>query len=305
MTDPSPQLAAASSLPHPDGLALRSSRELAQLPISRPPLVIPEVRIVAPVQAGTVSADAFDGPDPWLWIGLATLAGAGWFMERRRRQRLEAENDSILWADVQPPSSSIITTAGEFESTLPPDARAAAPAPPPQEPIGGHAVSHREATLFDLQQLHARLRRRRARGDLLAAVSLLQQHVADFRYTSPWVFLELREVLMQLGREQEWEAARAIFRERFGQKPPVWQAPSTGDVQLADDVNITSELMAQWPYREARMVILHWLLGEPESRQQGYAAPLLALGVSRDLLFLDRLLDAAMIERPPSTDFML
>lgn len=249
--------------------------------------------------------DSVVSTDPWLLIGLAAMASAGWVLERRRRWRLEAVNDSILWAGVQPPSSSIITSTGEFEPTLPPDASAAAPAPPPAAPVGTHTISRREAALFDLQQLHAKLRRRRARGDLLAGVSLLQQHVADFRYTSPWVFLELRELLSQLDREQEWEAARAIFQERFNQRAPVWQSPSTADVQLADDANISRELIAQWPYRETRMVILNWMLGEPGSRQQGYAPPVLALGVSRDLLFLDRLLDGVMLERPPTTDFML
>lgn len=295
----------------PEGLVLRSSRELAQVPMPRPPLVIREVKIATPVQAATLGRDGPDRTltatvDPWLMIGLAALAGAGWILERRRRQRLETENDSVLWAGVQPPSSSIITTTGEFEPTLPPDSIAAAPAPPiPMQQGGVHTVSRREATLFDLQQLHAKLRRRLGRGDPLAAVSLLQKHLAEFRFTSPWVFLELRELHLLLGREQEWEVARADFQERFGQKPPVWRAPSTADVQLADDAQICGELIAEWPYREARMVILRWMLGDSDSRQQGYVPALLALGVARELLFLDRLLEELDIARPPATDFLL
>ena len=275
-----------------------------------PPLVIREVKIGTPAQAATLGREGTSGAltapvDPWLMIGLAALAGAGWFLERRRRQRLETETDSVLWAGVQPPSSSIITTTGEFEPTLPPEAAAAAPVPPMPTQGGIHTVSRREATLFDLQQLNAKLRRRLGRSDLLAAVSLLRKHLAEFRFTSPWVFLELRELHLLLDRQEEWEAARADFQERFGQKPPIWRAPSTADVQLADDAQICGELIAQWPYREARMVILHWMLGDSDSRQQGYVPALLALGVARDLLFLDRLLEELDIARPPSTDFLL
>ena len=89
------------------------------------------------------------------------------------------------------------------------------------------AGARREATLSDLHELDGRLRRRRASGDLLAAVLLLQQLVAAFRFTSPWVFLELRELYHLLSRERDWELAPEVFQLRFGQRAPLWQAPST------------------------------------------------------------------------------
>lgn len=292
MTTVPPEPPASAVAATADGLVLRPSTELGALPA--PP----------PAMTASSQEDPLSWPDipqAWLFSGLALLASAGWLLERRRR--LETEKDSILWAGVQPTASSIITTLGDDETQpvgLPPVAP-----PPPCPPAFGESVSHREATLIDLHQLDGRLRRRRARGDLLGAVSLLQQHLVDFRYTSPWVFLELRELHHLLAREQEWELAREAFRARFSQKAPLWQAPSTADAQLADDAQICSELVPEWPYREARMVMLHWLLGAPEHRQQGYRPPILALGVYRDLLFLDRVLDPIMLTHPPLTDSLL
>lgn len=244
-----------------------------------------------------------DSPD-WALIALAALATAGWVVERRRRRELQTEKDSVLWAGVQSAGSSILTYPSE-----PPQQEAAVPEASPS-PDGEAAppsslVSRREATLIDLQQLEGKLRRRRARGDLLAATLLLQQHLAEFRYTSPWVFLELRELAHLLGRGQEWELAREAFRERFGQRAPVWQAPSTADAELAQDALIAHDLAAQWPYREARMVIRRWVLGEPTLPTEEYHAPILALGVYRDLLFLDRLLDRVMVMRPEPADSLL
>ncbi|HWI84386.1 hypothetical protein [Ramlibacter sp.] len=238
----------------------------------------------------------------WMLIGLAGLASAGWLLERRRRRELETEKDSVLWAGVQPPGSSIITDAGDEQTPqMPRPPRPATEAPAVTTTIS----SRREATLIDLQQLDSRLRRRRARGDLLAAVVLLQQHVADFRFTSPWVFLELRELHQALGRAQEWELARAAFQARFGQRAPLWQAPSTAEALLADDPDICADLAAQWPYRGARLVILHWLLGERGTPEQPQHPPVLALGVYRELLYLDRLLDLVMLPSPAVVDSLL
>jgi hypothetical protein len=293
MTIVPPEPPASAAAPA-HGLVLRPSTELGALPAPAPASATPLAADSLPSLAGI--------PPAWLIAGFALLASAGWLLERRRRRRLETEKDSILWADVQPPASSIITTSPDDETEpvgLP-------PVPVPHRPPAfGESASHREATLIDLHQLDGRLRRRRTRGDLLGAVSLLQQHLADFRYTSPWVFLELRELHHLLGREQEWELAREAFRARFSQKAPLWQAPSTADAQLADDAQICSELVPEWPYREARMVVLHWMLGAPENRQQDFRPPILALGVYRDLLFIDRVLDPIMLTHPPPTDSLL
>ncbi len=89
----------------------------------------------------------------------------------------------------------------------------------------GETNSRREATLIDLHQLRGKLKRRRERGDNVAALLLLQQHLVDFRYTSPWVFLELLELYRLLDRPHEWDIARDAFRKRFGQNAPSWAAP--------------------------------------------------------------------------------
>lgn len=253
----------------------------------------PAARAAAPVQAIAPAPVAHGGAhtaarpvvpaqgadlSTWFVTAMTAIAGVGWVIERRRRKLLDIENDSELWAGVQP----------------------ARPAVPP-----GANRSRREATLIDLHQLEARLARHRRRGDLLAAVLLLQQHLADFRYTSPWVFLELRELCKLLGRHAEWERARRAFRRRYGQNAPTCDAPSTADAVLLQDRQLCAGLVRHWPYREARMFVLSWLLGEHETRQKCCGPPLLALGVYRDLLFLDAVLDEMMLTRPAGADSLL
>jgi hypothetical protein len=139
----------------------------------------------------------------------------------------------------------------------------------------------------------------------MAGVLLLQQHLTDFRYTSPWVFLELRELYKQLGRKEEWEVARGAFVKRFGQKAPTWEAPATDDVDLLVDTQVCEGLEREWPYREARMFIIRWMLGDPEMRAQCSGPPLLSLGAYRDLLTVDALLDEVMETRTIPTDSLL
>jgi hypothetical protein len=302
--------ASHSAAPPPDtvsdALVLRPSRELHAVPASSPSQ---RATTLAPAGAESESVGAHlrrafsDSPD-WALIALAALATAGWLVERRRRRELQTERDSVLWAGVQSADSSIITGPDE------PPRHDAAAADAPSLQAGEAAlpnspVSRREATLIDLQQLEGKLRRRRGRGDLLGAAVLLQQHLAEFRYTSPWVFLELRDIELLLDRGQEWELAREAFRARFGQRAPVWQAPSSADAELAEDALIAQELAAQWPYREARMVIRRWVLGDATWSTAEYHAPILALGVYRDLLFLDRLLDRVMLTRAEPVDSLL
>jgi hypothetical protein len=297
MNAPSPSATSPSPGAERDGLALRSSRELGPLPTHT------AARAPAPPEDTFVDhfGRALNDSPAWVLLALAALATAGWIVERRRRRELETEKDSVLWADVQPSASSIITHVDELSSE---GAPAGNPNSVTSTPMAASTVSRREATLIDLQQLDGRLRRRRARGDLLAATVVLQQHLAEFRFTSPWVFLELREIEHLLDRGQEWELAREAFCTRFGQRAPMWQAPSTADAELARDPLIAQELAAHWPYRDARMVIRHWILGEPES-SPAHHAPILALGVYRDLLFLDRLLDRVMISRTEPADSLL
>lgn len=284
---------------------LRPSIELHAMPASAPRVATTLAPAIGePEGLGAHLRRAFSDSPDWLLIALAALATAGWMVERRRRRELQTEKDSVLWAGVQSASSSIFTNPGEpprqeGEPAEAPPLHDGEAAPPTSQ------VSRREATLIDLQQLEGKLRRRRGRGDLLGATVLLQQHLAEFRYTSPWVFLELRELAHVLGRDQEWELAREDFRARFGQRAPVWQAPSTADAELVDDALIAQELTSQWPYREARMVTRRWVLGEPTLPTEEYHAPILALGVYRDLLFLDRLLDRVMVSRPEPADSLL
>ena len=238
------------------------------------------------------------------WMGAAVVFGTGWIMERRKRRLLETEKDSILWADKQPPGPSIITTAG-LDQILPDSPNPAEAARAIWVAPIGETMSRREATLIDLHELGGKLERRRKRGDVFAGVLLLQQHLADFRYTSPWVFLELRELYKQLDRRTEWETARIAFSKRFGQNAPGWDSPCTQGEDLLDDPQLCDGLANEWPYREARMFIFKWMLGNPQMRQQASGPPLLGLGVYRDMLAVDAILDEVMDTRTVPVDSLL
>jgi len=295
-------------------LVLRPSHELAHVPpppVAAPPAPSgrrPRAPLAANAQglpdapAGATSASSYGN---WPWAGAAALAALGWLAERRRRRLLETEKDSVLWAHVQPPGSSIVTTAGGLNDILPDGPTPAEAARAIYVTAIGETNSRREATLIDLHQLDSKLARRRKRGDTVAAVLLLQEHLVDFRYTSPWVFLELRELYRQLGREKEWEIARRAFSQRFGQNAPAWDAPSTEGAELLADRQLAEEIEREWPYREARMVVLRWMLGEHEMRQKCSGPPLLALGVYRDMMLLDTVLDHVMDTRTVQADSLL
>lgn len=240
-----------------------------------------------------------------LMAGVALVASVGWIMERRRRRLLESEKDSVMWANVQHGSSSIITTAGNLDDILPDSPDPAEAARAIYVTAIGETNSRREATLIDLHQLQGKLKRRRERGDNVAALLLLQQHLVDFRYTSPWVFLELLELYKVLDRQVEWEVAREAFRQRFGQNAPAWSAPSTEDTELLEDRQLSRELARDWPYRESRMFILRWMLGEPEMRLKCNGPPLLGLGMYRDLMLLDSILDDVVVVRTQPADSLL
>jgi len=226
-------------------------------------------------------------------------------MERKRRRALETEKDSVMWADVQPPGPSIVTTHHELDDILPDSPNPAESARAIYVHAIGETTSRREATLIDLHQLDGRLTRRRMRGDINAAVLLLQEHLVDFRYTSPWVFLELRELYKMLDRQKEWDLTRKAFSDRFGQNAPVWEAGSTIATELLSDQQLCAELARHWPKREARMFVLRWMLGDPAMRQKALGPPLLGLGVYRELLMLDSILDDVMIARVTRADSLL
>jgi hypothetical protein len=298
--------------PQADALALKPSTALAQVPPERP-AAPPSAAPGAMTAQARGTPDAHTGPAPapqpaaatWL-LGAGLLVATGaWLFERRRRRLLMTEKDSVMWADVQPPGRSIITTAGGLDAILPDSPNAAEKAREIYVAQISETNSRREATLIDLHQLDAKLRRRREKGDHVAALLLLQQHLVDFRYTSPWVFLELREQYLQLGRQKEWDTAREAFRQRFGQNAPAWSAPSTGHVEFVHDLQLCKEITRCWPYREARIFILRWMLGDPESRQRAMGPPLLALGVYRDMMLLDHILDEVMVVRPRQADSLL
>ncbi|MEP6824055.1 MAG: hypothetical protein ABI919_04510 [Ramlibacter sp.] len=307
-----------TSLPDPSpdgepGLRLRPSPELASVPAERPPA--PPVAMPAPASAPVAElgdpqamytvAGVSVGTGTLLAGGAALLATVGWLVERRRRLALEGEKDSVMWAGKPLANPTLATNADRLDDILPDSPDPAEAARTIYVTAIGETTSRREATLIDLHQLHGKLTRRRQRGDTVAAILLLQQHLVDFRYTSPWLFLELRELYKQLERQTEWDIAREAFSKRFGQNAPAWGAPSTADAELTDDPQLSREVTRMWPYREARMYILHWLLGEHEMRQRCSGPPLLALGVYRDLMDLDRVLDVMMVMRPAAADSLL
>ena len=298
-------------------LALRPSHELSWTPV--PQADAPPPAASARPAPGAMAATA-DKPAPeeppakvaattsrnsWWLMGAAAVATFGWLVERRRRRLLETEKDSVMWADIQPPGASIMTTAGGLSQILPDSPNPAEAARAIYVTAIGETISRREATLIDLHQLNSKLTRRRKRGDNVSAVLLLQEHLVDFRYTSPWVFLELRELYKLLDRQKEWDIARVAFKQRFGQVAPAWELPSTEDEELLGDALLSEELEHLWPYREARMFVLRWMLGENEMRKKSNGPPLLGLGVYRDMMLLDKVLDDVMDTRTVPADSLL
>jgi len=264
-----------------------------------PPEIIKSAR--ASIENRMAAARA-DLPEPRQLMALTATAAAAfvalvWVVERRRRRYVQ---DSVLWAGVQPRALDRPAGAGALDDILPDGPSPAEAARSIYVTAIGETNSRREATLIDLHQLQSKLERRRKRGDNVAAVLLLQQHLVDFRYSSPWVFLELRELYRLLDKQQEWDIARETFRARFGQNAPLWAAPSTAGAELAEDDHLSGQLRQVWPYRPARMWILRWMLGEPEMRMRGLGPPLLPLGVYRDLMTLDDLLDEVMVSTSPA-----
>ncbi|RYF40613.1 MAG: hypothetical protein EOO25_12145 [Comamonadaceae bacterium] len=301
------------------GLRLRPSPELASVPVARAPTPTPAAaQASASASAMTPPLAGAGTPVPGVVIagfplatgtlvagGAALLATVGWLVERRQRILLEGEKDSVMWAGKPLANLAQATNADRLEDILPDSPDPAEAARTIYVTAIGETTSRREATLIDLHQLHGKLTRRRARGDTVAAILLLQQHLVDFRYTSPWLFLELHELYKVLHRQKEWDIAREAFRKRFGQNAPAWAAPSTADAGLADDPQLAREITRMWPYREARMYILRWMLGEHDMRQRCSGPPLLSLGVYRDLMTLDHVLDEMMVMRSPNTDPLL
>lgn len=320
--------------PAPDGdsLPLRASSQLDRVPEPRPEGAPPPVADASPQppaapEAAAAPAAPASGPAPGSWRarisqealgrapastwtagGVALLASVAWLVERRRRLILE-NHDSLAWASSQDAHSMAeppTDPGGKLDALLPkgPDPAEAAARAVYASAIGDTS-SRREATLIDLHQLKSKLDRRLQAGDEVAATLLLQQHLIDFRYTSPWVFLELRELYRELERPRDWDLARDAFRDRFGQNAPLWDARSTASWSLLADTPLCSEIVRKWPYRDARLFILRWMLGDPETRQRASGPPQLALGVYRDLMMLDGMLDDVMTERAPRAEALL
>lgn len=233
----------------------------------------------------------------WSLASLALAAGVGWLYERRQRVRLETEGLPEPWQSA-PPSQRRRSSVG-MEETFPEDGEIVEAARPVYVSVIGDTPSRREATLVDLHDLDARLKN--LRRNQKAAIELLEQHLVDFRYTSPWVFLELRELYEQLDNRDEWELVRDAFRGRFGQNAPQWNAPSTAGAELGNDKQLCGDLLRKWPQREARLFTLRWMLGDAQSRAKSSGPPQLALGIYRDMLLLDAMLDDVMAAKaaPP------
>jgi len=331
----SSQEARPAEMEQQEPLVLRPSVALQSVPPEREPALPPSEAASAPVTAASqAAAPAAAAPRPapmvanaqpagqsadppntpvvlrtdsatWVVAGIALVATVGWVIERRQRRLLESEKDSVMWANVQQGGASIITTAGNLDDILPDSPDPAEAARTIYVTAIGETNSRREATLIDLHQLQGKLKRRRERGDNVAALLLLQQHLVDFRYTSPWVFLELLELYKVLDRQVEWEVAREAFRQRFGQNAPTWSAASTEPTELLEDRQLSKELARDWPYRESRMFILRWMLGEPEMRLKCTGPPLLGLGMYRDLMLLDSILDDVVVVRTQPADSLL
>ena len=293
-----------------EGLALRATDSLARVPPERPaaaPAPAPAPR-AAPMTAQAQELHPRPPGPPvellgldrsaWVMAGAAFAATVGWLVERRQRVRLEQAKDSLMWVSRDKPRPARLErTPVNLDALLPESSANDEAARAIYVTAITETTSRREATLADLHQLQSKVQRRRERGDRPGAALLLQQHLVDFRFTSPWVFLELRELYRELGHQAEWEVAREAFRQRFGQNAPGWDAASTAGSELAEDKQLARELARSWPYREARVFFLRWMLGEPEMRLRSMGPPLLGLGVYRDMMQLDLLLDEVLVRR--------
>lgn len=309
-----PAIAAASTEPGTEGspLALRSSSELQRVPPERPsappalPVPAASVTPASLTRYETVLPAAVAwprsmvaAPPPeltWALASVALAAGVAWIFERRRRVQLEVAGDAGLWPTA-PASRGRMPPPG-IDETFPEGGEIAVAAQPVYVSVIGDTPSRREATLVDLHSLNARLQN--LQRNPRAATELLEQHLVDFRYTSPWVFLELRELYRQLDQRAEWELVRDAFRTRFGQNAPQWDAASTAGDEIVDDRQLCGDLLRKWPQREARLFILRWMLGDAMSRQKNCGPPQLALGVYRDMLLLDSMLDEVMTAKQAS-----
>ena len=294
-------------------LALRETRELQRIPLERAlevpaPLTGPSPTFGAWGKAlglprwraaVALSGRTIGTPPPeitWALASLALAAGVGWVYERRRRIVLEREQDAALWPTERRARSVGTLQRGAQDSAA--DSSEVGDAGPSVHVLSiSETTSRREATLVDLHQLLDNLKHLRGKRDPHAAADLLEAHLVNFRYTSPWVFLELRELYRELERPHEWELAREAFRTRFGQNAPQWSAASTAGAEIGDDPQLCAKLLRKWPRREARLFILRWMLGDAASRQKSSGPPQLALGIYRDMMFLDGLLDEAIVAR--------
>lgn len=325
-----------SSAPLPSdpssGLSLRASRELMQVPPERAPVPQPvSVPLAAPAPpmppTATVPRTAAAATAPplpvesgwrarlnsarplaatpppeltWVLVSVALAAGVGWIYERRQRLRLDSMRDTYRWPSVSEPTGREKRARPNLDQILT-QRRDPELAARSVYPSGiSETTSRREATLIDLHELHGTLQGLRTEHDFTGATELLEQHIVDFRYTSPWVFLELREQYKLLDQPREWDQAREAFRNRFGQNAPQLAAPSTADDEIANDGQLCQELLRKWPRREARMFILRWMLGDALSRQKNCGPPRLTLGVYRDMMLLDSVLDEAMQTPAPA-----
>ena len=302
-------------------LTLRASRELHQAPALRPlrPAAVEAKAIstegTAPAPTaglarsqlndftanpGVGTARRLVAAPPaeltWSLVSVALAAGVGWVYERRRRMQLQIEADSAFWPSRRGAAKKSPAPTG-LDVTLP-NSRDPISAPASYASVLGETASRREATLVDLHELHENLEQLRVKRKQNEAAVLLEQHLIDFRYTSPWIFLELRELYKELDQTEAWELARDAFRARFGQNPPQWNAPSTATDSLIDDQQLCQDLLRKWPYRDARLFILRWMLGDALTRKKNFGPPLLALGIYRDMMLLDSLLDEVMTTRP-------
>ncbi len=303
--------------------ATPTAAPLTPTPAARPvrPAASASKPVVDPVKPG----DTLGGLPTFAWAALgvgAAVAGFAWLSHRKKVRALREQHDSVFWANVQPSLSSMpvdtqqsLSTEqfiGEHQGPLVPPPLSLddilPDSPDPGEAARsiyvtgiGETTSRREATLIDLHQLERRLYKRLKRGNVVAATLLLQEHLVDFRYTSPWVFLELLELYRKLNKQNEWNIARDAFRNRFGQNAPMWQQPSTAHEELLSDPQLLKELTRVWPTRAARIWVLRWMLGDHHMRDVA-GPPLLGLGTYRDMMCLDGMLDDLMPVRGASVE---
>lgn len=119
-------------------------------------------------------------------------------------------------------------------------------------------------------------------GQYPEAIAVLQRCIDDNAEATPWVYLDLLEVLHTLGRKTDYDTCRAQFNRIFTGVVPEFSDFSEGGRSLEDYAEVCARIVALWPSADAVDYIEKSLVRcEAEGGSEG-----LDLNAYQDLLVL-------------------